>query len=65
MSENTDPQTGSPDDAVDPDGDPGNLPSPPDTSGMPTSTGPADTLSVQDDPDDEDDPDADPEMLGH
>lgn len=57
------PDAGLRDDELDPDGDPANLPSPPDTSGITPSRGPADTLSVQDDPDDEDDPDADPGML--
>lgn len=59
MSESTGPT-----EPLDPDGDPQNLPSPADTSGMATSTGPADTASVQEDPEDRDDPDADPEMLG-
>ena len=54
------PDAGLRDDELDPDGDPANLPSPEDTSGTPPTTGPADTLPVQEDPNDEDDPDADP-----
>lgn len=47
----------------DPDADPANLPSPPDTSGTPPKDV-SDTASVQEDPDDRDDPDADPDNLG-
>lgn len=50
------------DESIDPDGDPANLPSPPDTSGTPPKDV-RDTASVQDDPDDDDDPDGDPENL--
>ena len=57
------PDAGLHDDDLDPDGDPAMLAPVADTSGTTPTTGPADTLSVQDDPDDEDDPDADPEML--
>jgi hypothetical protein len=48
---------------LDPDADPANLPSPPDTSGTPPKDVP-DTASVQEDPEDDDDPDADPDNLG-
>ena len=48
--------------SIDPDGDPTNLPSPPDTSGTPPKDV-SDTASVQDDPDDQDDPDGDPDNL--
>lgn len=51
------------DDQLDPDGDPANLPSPPDTSGTPPTDVP-DTAPVQEDPEDDDDPDADPGNLG-
>jgi hypothetical protein len=57
------PDAGLRDDELDPDADPAMLPSPADTSDVTPSTGPADTLPVQEDPNDEDDPDADPGML--
>jgi hypothetical protein len=63
MSENTAPDAGLRDDALDPDADPANMPPHRDTSEDAPTTGPSDTAPVQEDPDDEDDPDADPGML--
>ena len=55
MTENT------PEESVDPDGDPQNMHPRTDAGGEPT--GPSDTRTVQEDPNDEDDPDADPGMM--